>query len=453
MSFSEVCRTWKDGATLTFLDDIAALSSISRSSSSTRDREAACRECKKAQGPVVLGSATAQAVDRSKQYRCKLEVSSPGNDRQKEKQGHRERWYLEVHIPEGMPRIPSAATYLPGDRIDIQVVLINGICWLVGMSGIARGTSGQDIDLHGLPESGHITFERYMLHCSKPAQDEQRCRNWIWNSDIFKLFFQDKKIQWRGTVLQRRLGCSASDSTTLSFMRLSVCIARHSSLHEVVDLDCHGALAVVAARAFDVGSTCEFVGKLRSQGGTHLHHTVEVLEFMHAHSQTQQIASPEQLAAATPPVTARSDRQHDKAEDGRQGPANCPATISQAQRELSRSIGERYTLRPSPGDGSCFFHALRLAGATDLSVADLRQLACCPGSEEAEEIHVGNVVEALHIHLTVIPAELALRPVRLNYSCSRSLGASCHPHITLVNYTSMCRGYHFDALLPKAMKL
>ena len=38
------------------------------------------------------------------------------------------------------------------------------------------------------------------------------------------------------------------------------------------------------------------------------------------------------------------------------------------------------------GDGSCFFHALRLSGVTDMSVEELRQCVGCLQPQEADAV-------------------------------------------------------------------
>ena len=46
----------------------------------------------------------------------------------------------------------------------------------------------------------------------------------------------------------------------------------------------------------------------------------------------------------------------------------------------------------------------------------------------------------------VVPAEMTVRPVRLQHLCSRVLGDPDGMHITLVNYTMHSVGFHFDFL-------
>ena len=68
---------------------------------------------------------------------------------------------------------------------------------------------------------------------------------------------------------------------------------------------------------------------------------------------------------------------------------------------------------PTPG---CFLHALRLGGATTLTIAELRHVVQCPEPDEAEEEHVLRAVLRCDLFLVAIPAELTLKPVRLNHS-------------------------------------
>ena len=81
------------------------------------------------------------------------------------------------------------------------------------------------------------------------------------------------------------------------------------------------------------------------------------------------------------------------------------ASLAEAQEELARSLAEegRYSLRRAPADGACFFHSLRMGGATDLSVEELRERLGCPWPGEAEEEHVIRAVRTLHLRLVVVP--------------------------------------------------
>ena len=67
------------------------------------------------------------------------------------------------------------------------------------------------------------------------------------------------------------------------------------------------------------------------------------------------------------------------------------------------------------GARGCFFHALRAGGATNSSVAHLRTLLRCPEPGEAEEEHVMMAIERFNLLLVAIPAEMTVRPVRLNH--------------------------------------
>ena len=64
-----------------------------------------------------------------------------------------------------------------------------------------------------------------------------------------------------------------------------------------------------------------------------------------------------------------------------------PAPLAVAQDELSNSLREegQYTLLRAKADGNCFYHALRLGRATDLSIKTLREQVNCPLPGEAEE--------------------------------------------------------------------
>ena len=67
------------------------------------------------------------------------------------------------------------------------------------------------------------------------------------------------------------------------------------------------------------------------------------------------------------------------------------------------------------GARGCFFHALRAGEATDCSIADLRTLLRCPEPDEAEEEHIMGAIEHFNLFLVAIPAEMTVRPVRLNH--------------------------------------
>ena len=51
-----------------------------------------------------------------------------------------------------------------------------------------------------------------------------------------------------------------------------------------------------------------------------------------------------------------------------------------------------------------------------MTIAELRHLLKCPEPDEAEEEHIFRAVQECRFFLVAIPAEMTLKPVRLNHS-------------------------------------
>eukprot|EP00971_Amphidinium_carterae_P334365 6469608-Amphidinium_carterae.1 len=119
-------------------------------------------------------------------------------------------------------------------------------------------------------------------------------------------------------------------------------------------------------------------------------------------------------------------------------------SLAEAQSELSRY--DEFELHRATGDGSCFFHMLRVAGITELPVQNLREILQCPSPQEATEEHVLRAAFVFQVCFEVIPSELTDGETTLAFPFTRFVGDASALHITVVNWTRNDVGYHFDYL-------
>ena len=122
-------------------------------------------------------------------------------------------------------------------------------------------------------------------------------------------------------------------------------------------------------------------------------------------------------------------------------------TLKAAQERAKAAWRNRFV--PVPGDGSCFWHAIRAAMGTAKSMEQLREEAGGSPGIWAVESNVQRTVQNEGLRLTLRTFEIDGTFLSIGGPWDTTLGDEGGREIELVLWTVAGDGLHFDALLPE----
>jgi len=149
-----------------------------------------------------------------------------------------------------------------------------------------------DCELDGMPADFQISYDRYVLFCGQQALKYQRCRNTMWNSEVFDHFFKKKKFRWIFQRIKGNLGegCSGKHLKPVSKMEYTEKINLNNFPK---DFDCALWDRVLVT------------GTIESQGGSWSAHSVYVERVetdLNPNPAIAEIAEPKSVPHKPPPA-------------------------------------------------------------------------------------------------------------------------------------------------------